>query len=464
MSTSARLQRRNLVLLWASQFINTAGLMMLVPIMPFYVQGMGVRGTAEIQTWAGVAIAAPALALTVATPLWGRLGDRIGRHWMVVRALVGLAVSMLVMAVAGNPIMLVVGRLLQGSLGGVVEAAQAFAGAAGPGNKRGSALGKSFSATAAGSLTGPVLGGALIGAGELASLMIAIAAIAALLAGGCALGLRDPRGTHPESAGKASSTAPESRSRRAGFWHVPGAIPLAVAAVAAYFGVYGLIPVFAEHVRQDFPAGQASLWVGVFQSLTWGATLIASFWWGRHNDRAQRPVRALAIAAVVCAVSIAAQALPLGMIGLSALRTGQGVSFAALAQSLFFHFSRHAPEERRSGYVGTANSFLLAGQSAGPLLAGPMAIVLPTQASIALMGAACAVAGLCCLWAARNENAYRNGAEQIPGGGHHPPVLRRMSGNLDLPSEQTMPIRPLSRAVTVSLSSTAQVSDHRSSR
>jgi MFS family permease len=79
------------MLLWLGQFANTSGLMILVPIMPFYLEQLGTRGTVQTQTWAGVAIAAPALALTFTTPLWGRLGDRIGRKWMVVRALLGLA-------------------------------------------------------------------------------------------------------------------------------------------------------------------------------------------------------------------------------------------------------------------------------------------------------------------------------------------------------------------------------------
>ena len=124
---SGNVERRNLVLLWAGQFVNTAGLMMLVPIMPFYLEAMGTRGTAETQTWAGAAIAAPAVALTVATPLWGRVGDRVGRKWMVVRALFGLALAMVVMAIAASPLVLIAGRLLQGTLGGVVEAAAAAA-------------------------------------------------------------------------------------------------------------------------------------------------------------------------------------------------------------------------------------------------------------------------------------------------------------------------------------------------
>lgn len=66
---ASNVDRRNLLLLWAGQFVNTAGLMMLVPIMPFYLKDMGVQGLAQTQTWSGVAIAAPALALTVTTPL-----------------------------------------------------------------------------------------------------------------------------------------------------------------------------------------------------------------------------------------------------------------------------------------------------------------------------------------------------------------------------------------------------------
>ncbi|WP_243794827.1 MFS transporter [Saccharopolyspora gloriosae] len=432
MSTSARTHRRNLVLLWASQFVNTAGLMMLVPVMPFYVQGLGVQGFAAVQTWAGVAIAAPALALTVATPLWGRLGDRVGQHWMVVRALVGLALAMLVMATATNPVVLVLGRLLQGGLGGVVEAAQAFAGSAAPAGKRGSALGKSFSATAAGSLTGPLLGGLLVGAGRLSALMTTIAVLAVLLAAACGWGLRAEHAPEPTRRTMRDDSAPKT-----GFWQLPGMVPLAVAAIAAYLGVYGLIPVFATHVQQTFPAGHAELWVGVFQSLTWGATLIASFWWGRHNDHLQRPVRALIWASAGCALSIAAQALPLGAVGLIVLRLLQGASFAALAQSLFFHVSQHAPDARRSGYVGSANSFLLVGQSAGPLLAGPMAVVFPAPLSIALMGVACAVACLCCFRANQAELTERASSHAEAS---HPPVLRSMSGVLEPATERTAPI------------------------
>ena len=379
---------RNMALLWVGQFVNTAGLMMLVPIMPFYLNQIGTSGTAETQTWAGVAIAAPALALTVATPLWGKLGDRIGRKWMVVRALLGLAVAMVIMATAVAPLALVAGRLLQGFLGGVVEAAAAFAGSAGSNKKRGSSLGKSFSATAAGALAGPIAGGFLVGTGGLKLLMFSIAALATALAIICALGLREP-----ERQRNTSNPAQGGRFLQRGLLRqVPGAIMLAVAAAAVYFGVYGLIPVYALHVDRIVDSGDsASLWVGVLHSVMWSGTLAGSFWWGRRNDTTTRPLQAFSLAIGGCAVSIALLALPLSPFLMLPLRLVQGFCFAALAQSLFHHFSQHAPDSQRSSSIGAANSFLLIGQSAGPLLAGPLVNTLPIPAVILIMAGACSL-------------------------------------------------------------------------
>ncbi|MBA8824107.1 MFS family permease [Saccharopolyspora lacisalsi] len=401
-SYSRATHRRNLMLLWAGQFVNTAGLMMLVPIMPFYLQGMGTGSVAATQTWAGVAIAAPALALTVATPLWGRIGDRVGRKWMVVRALLGLAVAMGVMATATTPLLLVAGRLLQGTLGGVVEAAAAFAGSVGSGKKRGSSLGKSFSATAAGALVGPVAGGVFVGAGGLRPLMLVIAAAAVLLAAACALGLHEPAS---EPTGDNTPTGASRRTRRPSVTRVPGAVPLALAAIGAYFGVYGLIPVFAAQVSNTVPdQGSASLWVGVLYSVMWGATLLGSFWWGKHNDISKRPLRTFALAAAACAVSIAPLALPLDPALLIPLRLVQGFAFAALAQSLFLHFGNHAPQQHRSGFVSSANSFLLIGQAAGPLLAGPLIGLMPVAPTIVVMATACAIGSVLAAEPARTEN------------------------------------------------------------
>lgn len=430
---------RNLRLLWAGQFINTAGLMMLVPIMPFYIERMGVTGTVAVQSWAGAAIAAPALALVVATPLWGKLGDRIGRKWMVVRALAGLAAAMVVMATASTPLALVAGRLLQGVLGGVVEAAAGFASANGAKGKRGATLGKSFGATAAGSLIGPIAGGSLVSSGDLGVLMLVIAALAALLAIGCVAGLREPPRPCPVAREGPHTEGTEVRGKR----RAPLTASLAVAAAAVYLGVYGLIPVFAQYTQTlvSVPSS-AGLWVGVAQSLTWGATLLASPWWGRHNDNTARPLRGFAFAAAGCGLAIAAQALPLGIFPILGLRLVQGACFAALAQSLFFHASSTASADRAGGAVGTANSFLLAGQSIGPLLAGPLVSALPIPAVVTLLGVSCLLAAALAARAASHE---ARPAEELP----NPAPLPRLATSVDQRAAAIDPATtPLPRTTT----------------
>lgn len=405
--------RHNGPLLWTGQVINTSGLMMLVPIMPFYVAQLGVSGVAAASTWAGVAIAAPALALTVATPLWGRVGDRIGRKWMVVRALAGLALAMVVMAAAATPLMLVVGRLLQGTLGGVVEAVTAFAGAVGPRGDRGKALGRSFSAMATGSLVGPLIGGVLVTTNALPTFMIGLAGAAAVTAVACALGLREPP-EPAQSPGRSDEPAQDlGKPRRAKWTALPAAGALAATATAAYFGIYGLIPVFAARVQKLTPSSAAT-WVGVLHAAMWGASLLTSTVWGRRNDRAGRPLQTMTIAVAGCAVAIIAQALITDPWWLVLPRLLLGACFAAIAQSLFLHVGNHSDERHRSGMVGTANSFLLAGQSAGPLAAGPLLAAASPATVIIMMAGACAIAALLANQAKGHRQAGMDAAHRIP--------------------------------------------------
>lgn len=374
-----RRRRRNLGVLWAAQFLNTAGLMMLVPVMPLHMAELGVAD-AEVGLWAGLGIAAPALPLAIITPLWGRLGDRVGRKWMVVRALVGLAAAMAVMAAATSAAVFVAGRLLQGSVGGVVEAAAGFVGADDEDEGRGSRLGRSFSATAAGALAGPLAGGVFVGSNGLRALMLAIATLAAVLGLLCTVVLREAR-NQPATAGPTvGPRCGPTGLRRAVHALGPGTL---LAASAAYFGMYGLIPVYAEHVALLVEDPRSTgLWVGGLHAIMWAGTLVASSWWGRRNDRNGHPVRTLALASAVGALAILAQVWPLHVAALIPLRLVQGFCFAALAQSLFLHASRVAAADQRATYVGTANSALLAGQFAGPLAAGASLAVLPPPVAV----------------------------------------------------------------------------------
>ncbi len=76
---------------------------------------------------------------------------------MVLRALLGLAVCLFLMALCTTPsLQFVLVRLLQGLFGGVVDASSAFASAEAPAEDRGKVLGRLQSSVSAGSLVGAI--------------------------------------------------------------------------------------------------------------------------------------------------------------------------------------------------------------------------------------------------------------------------------------------------------------------
>lgn len=352
----------NLRILWVGEFLATAGLTVMVPFLPFYMEELGASSQSANQFWSGLTLAAPAFTLGLASPLWGRLGDRWGRKWMVVRALFGLAVSMVLMSVATTPIQFLLCRLFQGACGGVLEAAAAFAGAEAPAEVRGRALGNLQSATAAGSLTGPLVGGLITDLWGFRPLLLATG----ILTGASGIlatwvlheSRREPlRSFAPLPLHQTLTAVLRHRQVRA----------IVLGGLCAQAGVYGIVTVFAPQVRillQD--PEHAATWVGILQAVTWSATLIGAPWWGRYNDR--NPVEhTFALAAWGCALSLILQAWPSWVGWLFPLRVLQGFCFGAIKQSVYLRVSREAGAEQQGVQIGMANSFLVAGQILGAL-------------------------------------------------------------------------------------------------
>lgn len=378
--------------------------MMLVPVMPFYVERLGAQGLGAVALWSGLALAAPALMLALVTPMWGWLGDRIGRRWMLVRALVGLAAGMVIMALAASPAMLVAGRLVQGTLGGVVEAAAGFIGAESDDDGVGRALGRSYSATAAGAVVGPVFGGAFLGDG-LQLLMLVTAGIAVCMAVLCAALLQGRAGGRRDERASLIATL-------AGAVRLPALRALMAAGFLAHVAVYGLVPVFALHVRDQLPDGAlAGAWVGTLHALTWAAAIPGALWWGRRNDRVADPGTTFMIAGSVICCTIMLQGIRVDPVALVPLRMVQGFCFAALAQTAFVYARRSAAAHERSAYIGVVNSSLLAGQVAGPLLAALALLVLDSSTTILMLGGS---AGVSSLLALRMSAAFRPSVKATP--------------------------------------------------
>lgn len=116
--------QRNLLVCFIGSFSTVFAMTLMLPFLPLYVEELGVSGHAAVVQWSGVAFSATFITAGLIAPVWGKLGDRYGRKSMLVRASLGMAVTVSLMGLVTNIWQLVGLRLVleskrQARLGGL---------------------------------------------------------------------------------------------------------------------------------------------------------------------------------------------------------------------------------------------------------------------------------------------------------------------------------------------------------
>ncbi|MCU0625905.1 MAG: MFS transporter [Gemmatimonadaceae bacterium] len=145
---------RELVLLMITAGIDMIGVLMILPLLPFYAQKLGAGGLTI-----GLLVSSFSVAQLVSAPIWGRLSDKWGRRPVLLIALASSAVAYLVFGFAHSMFVLFLSRIVQGAGGGTVSVIQAYVADATEPGERTKALGWLSAATNFGVAIGPVLGG-----------------------------------------------------------------------------------------------------------------------------------------------------------------------------------------------------------------------------------------------------------------------------------------------------------------
>src|SRR3954471_14551183 len=144
-----------LVVLMVTAFIDMAGLLMVIPLLPFYAKSMGAGGFVV-----GAMISSFAIAQLLSAPVWGRFSDRYGRRPALLVGLGAAAIAYVIFAYANSLWLLFLARLVQGAGGGTVGVIQAYVADAVEPKDRAKGLGWLSASTNAGVALGPVLGSA----------------------------------------------------------------------------------------------------------------------------------------------------------------------------------------------------------------------------------------------------------------------------------------------------------------
>lgn len=165
-----RQQVGKLVVLMITAFIDMLGVLMIIPLLPFYAKDLGANGFVV-----GLLVSSFSIAQLLSAPLWGRFSDKYGRRPALMIGLTASGIAYLVFAYADSLWLLFLSRLIQGAGGGTVSVIQAYVADAVAPKDRAKALGWLSAATNAGVALGPLVPIVLTNLGRHAPGLIAAA-------------------------------------------------------------------------------------------------------------------------------------------------------------------------------------------------------------------------------------------------------------------------------------------------
>jgi multidrug resistance protein len=230
-----------LIVLFVVAFVDMVGLVMILPLLPFYATSFG--ATAAV---VGVLVSAFSLAQLAFAPIWGRFSDRYGRRPVILIGLAITAVAYVVFGLADTILVLLVSRVIQGMGGGTIGVVQAYVADVSPPEERTKSLGWLSAVTSLGAVVGPAFGSIMVAIGGRRAPGFAAAALALLVAAFAWRFLREAEAdaVSDEVARTSEFTAASAILRVLTRWDEPAPrlIWIYTIAIGAFYGTVPVMP------------------------------------------------------------------------------------------------------------------------------------------------------------------------------------------------------------------------------
>lgn len=353
---------RSFGFLWAGQCIAIAAMEMSGPFWPLYLRAQAGLQDDSLLLWSAAIISAPMVTAFATATFWGRAGDRYGHKWMVLRALLALALTQWLIALQELPLLILLLRLLQGALAGVIAATMAYGLRLCTTATRSRTLGYLQSATAAGTLLGPVLGGLVADLWSYTQIFQLAATACVVVALILLFALVNDRSVVPPQPSAGERAAPRLQLSES---IVKG---LLLALLLSQIARMMPQSFFALYVEESIQSGNTL--IGLLYGASGLAMLLAAPWWGKRLDRqnSSTVLQQMAVLAVFSATLMWLHTLGQNLWSLLALRFAWGVCLAATIPSLFGLLSRNSLAAGLS--VGPGQAAVKLGNFSGYLLGG----------------------------------------------------------------------------------------------
>ncbi len=351
--------KKNLFVVWLSQFLSIAGFSFSMPFIPYYLQTLGVEDKQQLNFFILLFTIAAQITMGIFAPLWGMLADRYGRRLMLLRANFCNAVIIILMAFAPGPWTLVGLRILMGIFTGTVTASQAMISSSVPAERRGIALGMLNSALYSGIIAGGFLGGITV---DLWGYRAGFFASGSLFLVGGLLILFFARENFiapatPEKI-KWSFKLPDFGS----LWLLMG-IVIAVACGSQFDRAY--MPLFIQQLHGSLEG--AALWSGLIFGVAAGAGVLSGVLMGHLSDRF-RAGRVAAVSAGIGALFFVLEGISNDLYLLMFARAGMVFFAGGTVSVVRIWLAQESPDDQRGAIFGWSATASCLGWASAALL------------------------------------------------------------------------------------------------
>lgn len=387
--------KRNLWVLWIGVFFTAASFSMVIPFLPIFLLQIGVHEHTEL--WAGLLFSSAFFAGAIASPFWGRMADKYGRKPMIVRAGCVLFVIYTLMAFVTNPYQILVLRILQGLLTGFIPGAIALIGTNTPNHKVGYALSMISSASASGTILGPLLGGGishLVGnrwAFASAGMIVFLATLLIIF------WVVEENFTPSKVKGSIKTDFQAALSNRP-FLLV---LILTVVTSCSVMTIEPVLPLYIVNLGGS--SENASLIAGFVFSLPGIASALFAPFWGKWADKIGFQ-RVLFIGLLGGGLGTIAQILFSQIWGFSIIRFIFGIFFCAVFPALNGLVVKSTTEDFRGRAFSLNQTATQIGGMIGPIIGGFLGGLFPVQSVFIVTGCLLLIATGMAYWSGNNVN------------------------------------------------------------
>jgi len=407
--------KRTFRVIWLANLITSIGMMSFLPFFPSLLEELGVHDETSVRIWAGVLFGAAPLGATLMSPIWGALGDRLGRKLMICRAMLAIAIFVGGMAFAQGPWTLLFLRLGQGLFSGFIPPGITLVSVQAPVDRQASVTAQLSTSLALGSMIGPLLGGWLsvvLGGHQAVFLVVGAAALcSALLVWFVAhedLAVHGAKGAGHDKArvGAVSHALSKLRSDVHSVLVHPALRATAFLVFAVQFGLGCANPLLERFVAQllandpgsgvlellerlPFAQVEGGSRVTMATAMAFGgmafANLVCLPLWGMRGDRVGYS-RAMGESAVLSILALAIQASASTYGVLLGGRLLLGAAVAGIGPLAFGLAAGQVEAGRRGGAFGVVFSARTAAVAVGGVIGGGVGALLGVRAAFITAG------------------------------------------------------------------------------